>query len=782
MDSLKNILVVDDDETSLALLRHFINKLGHNVLIANNGDAAMEVIKRQPPDLILLDILMPIKDGHEVLKEIRKDASVRHIPIVMITVVDEFSSVVKCLKEGADDYLPKPVNETLLAARIAGCLEKKRWHDYEQNLHAELIRKYNDLKEYEKQSQKLFMAIEQIPSSIFIINNKGVIEYINAHFIKTTGYAQGEAIGQSVRILKSSPQSYETYFKILKSITQEDHWSGMVCNKKRSGERYWVYEHIHPVIDDKGELSHFVVVETEEAWRKDAQKEIYENIETLDRMLEIAENAIISIDENRKITMYNKGAERIFGYTPFEIVGNLIETLLPARFRANHGKHVANFGKSNINAKRLNERKHKLFGLRKNGEEFPAEISISKFTSKGKTVFTAVVNDISERMKLEEESFRAQKIASLGIIAGGIAHDFNNMLTTILGNANLAKIFSKAGDADKTLKNLANIEKATMRSRDLTRQLLDFSKVGETATVKKTAPINNLIREASEFAIRGSNVKCEISIPKDLWRVEMDEGQINQVINNIVINATHSMPDGGLVKVSAENIEKIGEELESSLNSGKYVKISIKDQGSGIKKEDLARIFNPYFSTKESGNGLGLASSSAIIRNHNGLITVASAQGEGSTFCVYLPASLKEVEQKAAKSGKPLAGSGKVLLMDDDDEIREMAGQALAVIGYEVDFAKDGAEAVEMYKESLNDRKPFDVVVMDLTVPCGLGAKDAIKKLLNVNPDVKAIVSSGYSDDVIMNDYEKHGFKGSVVKPFDIEELNSALLKAIKQS
>ncbi|MGR3318353.1 MAG: PAS domain-containing hybrid sensor histidine kinase/response regulator [Candidatus Anammoxibacter sp.] len=512
--------------------------------------------------------------------------------------------------------------------------------------------------------------------------------------------------------------------------------------------------------------------------REKAEEAVQKSDRRFARMLEVSEDAIVSIDESQKIIIFNKSAERVFGYTAAEIMGKPIETIIPDRCRTNHKAKVEDFGRSETESARLNDRKYELFGRKKNGDEFPAEISISKFEEDGKIIFTAVVHDITRRKMLENESLKVQKLESVGVLAGGIAHDFNNILTAILGNTNLATILTKSGDRDKALEALSTVERASIRARDLTKQLLTFSRGGEP--VKKTVCLTALVKESSSFALRGSNVKCEFSITETLWPVDVDEGQINQVINNIVINAAQSMPQGGTLKINAENITEIEKEHATSLKNQKQIKISFKDQGSGIKKEHLANIFDPYFTTKQTGSGLGLASSYSIIKNHNGLIIAESEPGVGSIFHVYLPASSKEVEKKKETEGQPLVGGGKILIMDDDDAIRDMGSQVLSFIGYEVECAEDGIKAIDMYKKAMDSGNPFDVVIMDLTIPGGMGGKEAIGKLHEIYPKAKAIVFSGYSNDPIMADYEKFGFKGVIGKPFELKAMNDVLQRVIE--
>lgn len=384
------------------------------------------------------------------------------------------------------------------------------------------------------------------------------------------------------------------------------------------------------------------------------------------------------------------------------------------------------------------------------------------------------LSDITTKRRIEEELLKIEKLGSIGILAGGIAHDFNNILTAILGNISVAKMHLKA--QDKVFERLSDAERACLRAQGLTQQLLTFSKGG--SPIKKLCALSELLQESCQFAIGGSNARCEFSLPPDLWATEVDEGQINQVLHNLIINAEHAMPHGGLVSVSAENTA-ITAEHSLPLQDGKYVRVSIKDRGIGIPEQHLSKIFDPYFTTKHRGSGLGLATSYSIIKNHGGLITVDSELGVGTTFDVFLPASPRALSPSKHEPERPVGGEGKILFMDDEEPIRNLAAEMLSLLGYEVILAKDGDEALDLYIAAKESAKPFSAVIMDLTVPGGMGGKETIRRLQKLDPDVKAIVSSGYSNDPVMAEYEKHGFGGVVVKPFGIKEVSEALKRVI---
>lgn len=383
-------------------------------------------------------------------------------------------------------------------------------------------------------------------------------------------------------------------------------------------------------------------------------------------------------------------------------------------------------------------------------------------------------HDVTEKIRLHNELLNAKKLESIGLLAGGIAHDFNNILTGILGMISLAKIY--ATDNDDLYDKLFMAEKATLKAKDLTGQLLTFSKGG--LPVKKSTSIETLLIDSTNFISSGSNVKCNFFIDEDLYNVEVDEGQINQVINNIIINAIQAMPDGGNINIKAQNYTVTNKEKSLLLKNGNYVKISITDQGMGIPQDMLNKIFDPYFTTKKTGSGLGLATSYSIIRKHEGAILAESEVNVGTTFYIYLPATIKkEISKNHLDPGKKKRG-GKILVMDDDKCVLDVTKAILRSFSFEVDFATNGLETIEKYKESLRGNK-YDVVIIDLTIPGGMGGEETIKRLLEIDPNVKAIVSSGYSNAPIMSRYMDFGFKGVVAKPYIAGELIEAIDKVL---
>ncbi len=390
------------------------------------------------------------------------------------------------------------------------------------------------------------------------------------------------------------------------------------------------------------------------------------------------------------------------------------------------------------------------------------------------TGLVLVFRDITDRRRIDEELMKATKLESVGLLAGGIAHDFNNIITIVLGNVSLSKML--AGPGTQVAERLSQAEVGCLRARDLTRQLLTFAKGG--APIKKLTSLAELIEETIRFALRGSNVLLDFKAAPGLWDAEVDEGQISQVINNLTINAIQAMPAGGELRASISNAT-ISAGSGIPLADGGYIRIELRDVGIGIRPENLTHIFEPYFTTKSTGSGLGLATSYAIMQKHDGHITVESKPGVGTTFKMYLPASKKAAPARLVESMKVPAGRGRVLVMDDEVSILDLTRDALGIFGYQVETARDGSEAVSLYREAQKAGNPFALVIMDLTVPGGLGGKEALRELIRIDPGVCAVVSSGYSHDPVLANFQDYGFSGVVVKPYRVDLLGQVVAEVI---
>jgi PAS domain S-box-containing protein len=392
----------------------------------------------------------------------------------------------------------------------------------------------------------------------------------------------------------------------------------------------------------------------------------------------------------------------------------------------------------------------------------------------------SILVDITDRRRLEEEREKVARLESVGQLAAGVAHDFNNILTAVLGNINLARLDAIPGSSLQGA--LERAEEASLRAKTITARLLTFSRGG--APVKKIAHVNDLLRNTANLALSGSNVKCLFSIPDDLWRAEIDESQVGQVLHNLVVNAQQAMPGSGNIELIATNMtlsknQSLAEKLP--LKPGDFIRIDVRDHGTGISAEDVGKIFDPFFTTTPGHSGLGLTAAFSIVRQHGGHISVETELGRGSTFHVYLPAFTRSAAP--AQAGKAAArheSQARILVMDDEKTVREITGRMIRHAGYEnVELSADGREALKLYKAALEAGEPFSLVILDLTVPGAMGGQETIGELLKVDPGVNAVVSSGYADDPVIAGYREYGFSGAIVKPFTLEDLRQVLRDVI---
>jgi nitrogen-specific signal transduction histidine kinase/CheY-like chemotaxis protein len=387
----------------------------------------------------------------------------------------------------------------------------------------------------------------------------------------------------------------------------------------------------------------------------------------------------------------------------------------------------------------------------------------------------ALCRDISERKRIEQERrqleaqlIQAQKMEAIGTLAGGIAHDFNNLLGGVFGYIDMARESAESGDMAGARQCLALAMGAFERTKALTNQLLTFSKGG--APVKRTVDLAPLLRETATFALAGANVEADFRIAADLWHCDVDAFQISQVIDNLIINARQAMPGGGSIVIEGQNLPP-GAPLPAALKPGLYVRISVRDQGTGIAPEHLPRIFEPFFTTKQKGSGLGLATSYSIVARHGGHILAQSELGKGTTMTVFLPASASARVQSRPAASTTHQGHGRVLLMDDEPHIRDVTSRMLTSMGYQVTAAADGKQAEELFSTAWRQGQGFDLVMLDLTVPGGLGGKELVARLRALAPQTKIIATSGYSEDPVMADPRAFGFSGKIAKPYTRAEL-----------
>lgn len=498
--------------------------------------------------------------------------------------------------------------------------------------------------------------------------------------------------------------------------------------------------------------------------RNQARAALQESAATMKNILENTSDGFFAVDEDWKFTYLNPQAEELLGRSREQLIGAELWASFPelggSLFETNYRQVLAeqvpvNFEASDADGKKWTE-----------VHAYPSGTGVSVF-----------FRDITERKRTEGERLTTSKLESLGTLAGGIAHDLNNILTVISGNIGLAQI-EAPGDCGSLLSFLSKAGQAAQHAAHLSSQLLTFSKGG--APLKKVVSISHLLEMSAEFSLYGSSLRADLDLAPNLWKAEVDAGQIEQVVNALMLNAREAMPNGGTVRISGRNVE-VAEET-GSLAPGRYLKISIEDRGTGIPEDLMAKIFDPYFTTKPAATGLGLAISYSIVKKHGGVLQLESTSAEGSTFAFFLPASdgkATPVQHLAPK--KPFHfNHQRVLVMDDEDAIRELTSQLLGTLGYEVTAVPDGLEAIRSYERALRRGEHFQAVILDATVRGGLGGVATIERLRGMDPHVNAIICSGYSDEAALSEFLAYGFRGALPKPFTRTELAEALQRSFE--
>ncbi|MFW5774682.1 MAG: PAS domain-containing hybrid sensor histidine kinase/response regulator [Chitinivibrionales bacterium] len=629
-----------------------------------------------------------------------------------------------------------------------------------------------------KESEQKFRALAQTAhEAIVSADCSGTIAFWNRGAELMFGYKSHEIIGKHISALVPDG-TFDSLSEVLQeTIIEEGENSGarlIEALAKRKDCSVFPTEISLSSWQSGDTLFHTATIR-EVTRRKQTEDDLAREKQLLDVTLRSTGDGIISTDTSGRILLINGVAEAITGVSSKEVIGKNINDIFQPQDAGTFQKTAGPTQK-----------------VVTEGETVDGEVILTVGRSRRRITYLAspmrdssgqiigmvlALQDITERRRMEEELFRTRKLEAIGVLAGGIAHDFNNILTGIITNLFMVKTGLKTGSDPYKL--ITDAEKAAFQASKLTKQLMTFAKGG--APVKENASISELIEDSVGFCLSGSSIECELQLDADLWGVEIDRGQIDQVLNNLLINAKQAMPRGGTVVVRAENMEiedKLSDVTEAiiPLLPGKYLKITITDEGVGISRDNLSRIFDPYFTTSSKRNGLGLSTVYSIIRKHNGLITAKSRLGKGTKFIFYLPA--RRHEQKEIAEHIPRChGNKRILVMDDDEIIRVVVDRILKNAGYQVETVTNGFDALHLYKSSMRQKRPFDLVLMDITVPGGMGGEKAIKKLLSIDPHAKVIASSGYSNDPIMTNYRAHGFVDVLPKPFNVAEFMQVIAR-----
>lgn len=626
-----------------------------------------------------------------------------------------------------------------------------------------------------KESERNYLEIFNATSEAILLHDADSCTILDLNLAMTEmyGYTRKEALECPFGELSSNASPYtgeKAAAMIRKAVTDGPQifvWQA----RRKNGEYFWV--EISLKGSEIGGCGRVLSVVRDITERKLAEDALATEKERLAVTLRSIGDGVITSDVYGKVVLVNKVAEALTGWLQEEAVGQPFIEVFKTINENNRSPCFNPVEKVLATGAIVGLANHTILIARDGTERSIADSAAPIRDRESRTIGVVLVfRDVTEEEKREKERSKIKKLESIGVLAGGIAHDFNNILAAILGNISLAMQFVVE---EKTHQLLEQAESAALRATDLTQQLLTFSKGGEP--VRKVAAITEIIKESSQFILRGSNVRCDYQFAEDLWPVEVDSGQISQVIQNIIINADHAMPEGGVIEVRGENVIPGKTERLPSEYTGPCVKVTIRDQGIGIAKNLVDKIFDPYFTTKSKGSGLGLAITHSIIKKHHGSIWVESEQGVGTTFSILLPATEGSTVIEQRESTPPLESKGgqRILVMDDEEMVRNIFQQMLSYLGYEVCLAKDGAEAISLYEQAMVADEKIDAIILDLTIPGGMGGREAAVCLLALDGQARLIASSGYSNDPIMANPKEHGFVGAITKPYQLKTLHDTL-------
>jgi PAS domain S-box-containing protein len=614
-------------------------------------------------------------------------------------------------------------------------------------------------------ASQLTHVMETNPVILFrlrAVNGRMVTEWVSGNIQSMLGYEEAEILAPAWIEENLHPADKE---RVMMQTTEAFAKEGSVRDfrlRKKNNGYIWMHEQLRAI-----SKTEFIG-----SWTDiNRLKESEERFRTL---VDCAPYGVL-VRKGLEVIFANKsGVTIVKARTEEELVGKNILERLPGAFSDAVRQRLADIDEKGVSTEPLEIQYHAM-----DGTLIDLEISGSPIVLGGEKCGLIFFRDISERKKNERmlnEMSAMQRVESLGQLAGGIAHDFNNMLTGIMANISLLQ--ARCGENRENAEILRETLDAARNAQSLTASLLSFSKGGKP--VKKEFCMQKALQDIFGLATRGTKAACENVVKENLWSVEGDENQLKQAINNLLINSLQAMPAGGTLRLEAENIGK-GATLPELLPVGDYLKLTVSDTGIGIPKEYLAKIFEPYFTTKSCGHGLGLSMTWSVIKNHGGQIRASSVSGEGTTFVIYLPATGRCLSISAGNRPEIPKGSGRVLVLEDEEVVAKAVARMLKELGYTAEITADGNETVRRYAEEGKKGKPFDLVLMDLTIPGGLGGKEAVVKLRAVAPDAKVIVSSGYSDETVMADFKDYGFDAVLPKPYKYEDLAETLARLLKK-
>lgn len=767
---MKKILVVDNDQFILDFVDDFLTKEGHQVVTAKGSLIALDILQTYVPEIMFVDLVMPNIDGRKLCQVIQEMPELKETDIIILSAIaaeeeidiDEIGAD-GCIAKGPFDQMMKNILDVISESdpTYSTCLSGKM-------IGTDSIFPRAITKELLSVKKHFDILLEKMSEGILEITPEGRIVYANQSGISLINIPENRLLGSNfVDVFRKGDRK-----RIENLLKKTPNTSRIITEKSPvSLNGHQVTLSLLPL---KNEDSRSIAIFNDITKQKLSENTLREMNKFMKSILDSSCNiAIISTDPDKNILFWNKGAENILGYSAEEVVGlQPVGILYPGdeeRRKADEMRSKVLIDKMPIN--------FEIQEVTKDGRKIWVNLNLApRFDDRGNVAgILGIGEDISERKSLANQLHQAQRMKSIGTLAGGLAHDFNNLLMGIQGNASL--ILLDTDPQSPHYEKLKNIEQYVQSGTEVTRQLLGFARGGKYEV--KPTDLNRLIKKSLEiFGRTKKEITIKSKLKKDLWAAEVDRGQINQVLLNIYVNASQAMPGGGhmYVETKHETIEGINAKL-LAVEPGRYIIISITDTGIGIENATQQRIFDPFFTTGQMGRGtgLGLASAYGIIRNHGGIITVDSIEGEGTTFYVYLPASSKKVPEEKAKNEKVLKGTETVLLVDDEKMIIDVGSLMLEEMGYRVLTAKSGEEALSVYELNMDQ---IDFVILDIIMP-DMGGGNTYDRLKEINYDIKVLLSSGYSIDGEATEILDRGCNGFIQKPFSIKELSREIRKIL---
>ena len=749
-----------------------------NVIHVDRLARALEKLETGPFDLVLLDLGLPDSQGLDTFASLHAVAS--DIPVVVLTGNRDEAVGSEAVHAGAQDYLVKgQLDAPAFLRSLDYAIERHRVQRELRQLNEELeVRVESRTRELQESERKYRTLVDQSLQGIVIAQgDEPRLMYANPAMGAILGSTPDEltAPGSPDTMTFVHPEDRAMFLRrYRRRIAGDPALHFEFRGLRRDGETRWLAVSAAR-IEYQGQpavLGTFV----DATERRKAEDALAAEKERLAVTLSSIGDGVIATDIEGRVVLFNEVAQKLTGWDEAGAIGRPLEEVFRCVDMATREPCANPVVRVLRRKKVMGFTSDVLLVDREGSGRIVARTGAPIRDARGEPVGVVIgFQDQTDRLQWEEERARTEKAESLGVLAGGIAHDFNNILTGILGNVSLAKVHAQEGDG--LWRRLEEAERALDQATRLVRQLMSLSRGG--APVTEAASITDIIEQSASLSLSGSPVGYEIDTPSDLRVVDVDTTQISRVVQNLVINAEQAMPNGGRLVIRAENVD-LDESSPLPLESGPFVHVAFQDQGVGIAPANLTKIFDPYFTTKSTGTGLGLAVAYSNVAKHGGHITVESSPGEGTTFHIYLPASEASAPDEEEADDRPSIGSGRILVMDDEPAVKEVCAEMLRFLGYEVVTVGDGDEAIDVYLQHRKQGTPFDAVITDLTVPGGMGGKRVVERLLREDPDARVIASSGYYDDPVMSRFDQHGFAGALRKPFTTAELGDLVGQVLR--